>query len=139
MPSATSLFLSCFCCRKLLLEIFSELDGNLREFFLCQDEARRQSAAQGAPHRPGRPPATPRTHPCPRWVPLAPSDAYKFTLTLKTWGTVIFFHELHLKPPSSRDLIRGDSEANPGTLPEGRLIPEGSTSPCLPLGRCVTA
>ena len=36
MPSASSLFLSCFCCRKLLLEIFSELDENLRRFFIGQ-------------------------------------------------------------------------------------------------------
>ena len=37
-----------------------------------------------------------------------------------------------LSPPSSSTLDREGSGALPGTLPEGRSSPEGSTSPCLP-------
>jgi len=36
------------------------------------------------------------------------------------------------EPPPSSTLAREGSEALPGTLPEGRSSPEGSTSPCLP-------
>ena len=48
MPSASSLMLSCFCCRMLLLEIFLELDENLRRFFNGQIRtgARRASPAE---------------------------------------------------------------------------------------------
>ena len=35
-------------------------------------------------------------------------------------------------PPSSSTLDREGSGALPGTLPEGRSSPEGSTLPCLP-------
>ena len=44
-----------------------------------------------------------------------------------------------LSPPSSSTLDREGSGALHGTLPERRLSPEGSTSPCLPLEWCVTS
>ena len=51
---------SCFCCfcisENLLLEIFSELDENLRELLLRQDEDGVRRAASEAPHRPGAAP-----------------------------------------------------------------------------------
>ena len=69
MPSVSSLFLSCFCCSKLLLEILSELDENLWGFFIeeLKTGARRVTlgqpiaqgwvldAAQGPPVARGRP------------------------------------------------------------------------------------
>ena len=104
---------SCFCyfciSENLLLEIFSELDENLRELFLRQDEDGVQRAASEAPHRPGEAPCRgPRataggTRPCPVGTPSAPSDAYKITLTLKTSRRPLFSREVtprrrHHKP-----------------------------------------
>ena len=57
MPSASSLFSLSFCFRNLLLEIFSELDQNLRGLFLRQDEDGVQRAALEATHRVEEPPA----------------------------------------------------------------------------------
>ena len=64
----------------------------------------------------------------------APSDSYKYRFDLKSSGATIIFQKHHPTPPPPRTLVRGDPAATPGTLPEGRSIPKGSTSPCLPLG-----
>ena len=46
---------------------------------------RRHVAAARVPHAGG-------IHPCARGTPLAPSDAYKIPLNLKTLGMMIIFH-----------------------------------------------
>ena len=51
MPSASALFLVFLYFRNLLLEIFSELDENLRGLFLRQDEDGVRRAASEATHR----------------------------------------------------------------------------------------
>ena len=90
MPSASSLFLLSFCFRNLLLEIFSELDENLRGLFLRQDEDGVRRAALEATHRAhagasrdlGGPVGGAR--PFPVGTSSAPSDSYKITINLKT-------------------------------------------------------
>ena len=48
----------CFCISEnLLLQIFSELDENLRRFFMRNKTPEDHRAALGATHRAGRPPA----------------------------------------------------------------------------------
>ena len=83
---------SCFCCfcisENLLLEIFSELDENLRRIFIRRKAPGDQRATWGATHRPGaasgRGPTWTRGwgRPCPLCTLLAPSDAYNITLNL---------------------------------------------------------
>ena len=55
MPSASSLFLLFSISEKLLLEIFSELDDNLRRFLMRQKEAGDQREAWGEPRGQGQP------------------------------------------------------------------------------------
>ena len=92
MPSASSLFLLFSISEKLLLEIFSELDNNLRGFFMRQKEAEDQRAAWGGTQGPGRPlAAAPQgtacgTRPGALGTVSAPLDAYKITKTLKRLG-----------------------------------------------------
>ena len=140
MPSASSLFLLFLYFRKSLLEIFSELDENLRGIFMRRNTPPCRRATWGPLRGQGRPPAVAPlggaggTRPCHLGTSSAPSDAYKIPLNLKTSGASIIFHRRHPDAPSSQTLVRGQSEADPGTLPEGRSIPEGSSSPCLPPG-----
>ena len=56
MPSASSLFLQFLYFRNLLLEIFLELDENLRRFFMRNKTPEDQRAALGATHRAGTAP-----------------------------------------------------------------------------------
>ena len=69
----------------------------------------------------------------------APSDSYKYPFDLKSSGGDDIFQKHDPTPPPPRTLVRGDSDAAPGTLPEGRSIPESSTSPCLPPGWSVSS
>ena len=85
MPSASSLFLCCFCCRKLFLEIFSELDENLRRFFIEEMRTGARRATPGRPTGQARVPAAAPLDPrvqaafAPRAPPSAASDAYKLS------------------------------------------------------------
>ena len=56
MPSASFLFLLFLYFRKSLLEIFSELDASLRNFFMRNKTPEDQRAAGGATHRAQAPP-----------------------------------------------------------------------------------
>ena len=116
MPSTSFLFLLSFCFRNLLLEIFSELDQNLRGLFLRQDEDGVQRAASEATHMAEAPPAAALGGPaggtrlCPWGTSSAPSDAYKITIDLKT-SRRPFFPETRprravTKNPSSRSNLK---------------------------------
>ena len=61
MPTASSLFLLFSISEKLLLEIFSELDDNLRGFFMRRKEAEDQRVAWAATQGPGVTPGRGRT------------------------------------------------------------------------------
>ena len=63
MPSASFPFLLSFCFRNLLLEIFSELDQNLRGLFLRQDEDGVRRAASEATQGRGAPVPRPKVDP----------------------------------------------------------------------------
>ena len=133
---------SCFCCFCISEIYFWKYSRNWTEicgeFLLDGRHLKTKGQPWGPPTGQGRPPAPPwpvcGTRPCSWWVPSAPSDAYKFIINLKTSRRPLFFQRSHPDAPSSQTLVRGDSEAVPGTLPEGRSIPEGSSSPCLPPG-----
>ena len=113
MPSASSLFLLSFCFRNLLLQIFSELDQNLRGLFLRQDEDGDRRAASEAAHRADAPPAaaqggpTGGARPCPWGTSSAPSDADRITIDLKNVRAVIIFQKLEPDAPSPKTLVRG--------------------------------
>ena len=104
---------SCFCCfcisENLLLEIFSELDENLRGIFTRRKAPGHQRGAWGGhpQARGGAAAAPPRpaggARPCPLGTASAPYDAYKIPLTLKMRGRPLFSREItptrrHRKP-----------------------------------------
>ena len=92
MPSASFLFLLFSISENPLLEIFSELDQNLRGIFIRQDGARDQRAALGASQGPRATPGRRLTStrgwdpPLPHGGRLGPLDAYKFLFALKMKG-----------------------------------------------------
>ena len=133
---------SCFCCflfQKIHLWKYSRNCAKIyRDFLFATMKMESRGQPRGRPTGQGQPaaattgPPVGGTHPCPWWVPSAPSDAYKITLSLISLGRLLFWRNSIPKPSPPRNLIRRDSEAVPGTLPEGRSIPEGSSSTCLP-------
>ena len=103
------LFLLFLYFRNLLLEIFSELDENLRRFLCEIRHLKTKGEPEGPPTGRRRPPAMAQrgpvggTRPCPWATSSAPSDAYKITKSLILTGRPLFFTEdiptrRHLKP-----------------------------------------
>ena len=96
MPSASSLFLLFSIAENLLLEIFSELDENLRGIFIRQDDVKNQRTAWGAPRGQGQPLAAAPwgpvggTRPGTLGILSAPHDAYKYLFDLKLLGRRLF-------------------------------------------------
>ena len=141
------LFFWCMFCisENPLEENSSELEENLRRIFLRHDVAGDQRATWGATQGPGVTMARDQgpTHgwdpPLPLGHLLSPSDDYKITINLKKSKWLLFFTKPVPKPPPSQTLIWEGSEADPDTLPEGRSIPECSSSPCLPPGWFVSS
>ena len=85
----------CFCISEnLLLEIFSELDENLREIFTRRKAPGHQRGAWGPPTGQGRPPAAAQGHQRVGPPSSAPSDAYKIPLNLKTSERPLFSKEV---------------------------------------------
>ena len=128
MPSASSLFLSCFFCRKLLLEIFSKMDENIRGFFIGQMKTGAKRATPGDPHRPGaapfRGPPWPAcgTRPCTVGHLSIASDAYKIIPDKKTLTPGGFSQIRYRAPPPSPTSFGGQIGCS-GTLPRRGLAP----------------
>ena len=134
MPSASSLFLLSFCFRNLLLEIFSELAENLLGIFICHDEVPVRRRAGGEAHRAEAPPAVAQgepiggARPCPWDLTSTPSDGYKLLSDLKTSRWPLFSRNSTTTRRHRKPKFGVQFEADPGTLPEGRSISEGSSS-----------
>ena len=131
-----------FCCHFVSEIYFWKYSRNWTKLygdhFYAKTKTDTEEGHWGRPTGQGRPPAagpggaTAGTRLWPSCGPSTPSDAYKFTLTLKTSGQPLFSRN---STPTRRQLEpEVPSEADPGTLPEGRSILEGSSSPCLPPG-----
>ena len=130
MPSASSCFMLSFCFRKVVRGSFSELAGNLHDLFLRRNkDGARRGAAEGP-----RPQDTTQVRPrCwprqgPTWpTPSSPRVALSPINHLRSENPKypIIFSRKHLRPPPSPTLDREDSEALPGTLPEGKIITGG--------------
>ena len=140
MPSVSSLFLCCFCCRKLLRKIFSDLDENLRGFFIEQMKTGARRTALGGPHRPGRPLATTLlgpvagTRPCLVGHRSAASDAYKIIPDGKTLTPEGFFQIRYRGTPPSPTSFGGQIVPVPALCRDGDWPPEPSSPPSLPPG-----
>ena len=130
MPSASSLFLWCFCCRKLLLEKCSELDKNLRGFFIGQMKTGAKRATQGAAHRPGatccRGPGSTRGWdlPCPMGHLSGASDAYKIIPDEKTLTPEGFSQKRNRALPPSPTSFGGQIVPFPASCRDGDRPPE---------------
>ena len=127
MPSANSLFLCCFCCRKLLLEIFTELDENLRRFFIEEMRTGARRATSGGTPSESHPGSkgggvAASTRPWPSETPSRCTLAYKLPPTKNPRPRRIFL-ETEQSSAAIADKFRGSDCSCSGTLP-GR----GSTS-----------
>ena len=137
MPSASFLFSAVFCFRKVTQKIFSELDETKIQVPIFPDttwspEEGRRRATRPPHHMAVRVPPLLRHHMV--WGPqgspgVRPSPIY--TSSMENTKYPIIIPRKVPSPPSSSTLDREGSGALPGTLPEGRSSPEGSTSPCL--------
>ena len=134
MPSASYLFLSCFCYRKLLLEIFSELDENLRGFFIRQMMTGAKRATEGVAHRLeatcGRALGSTRAWDPPLLcgAPLSLSfDTYKIIPDEKTLTPEGFSQICNRAPPPLPTSFGGFRRSCSGTLP-GRGSTTGAIS-----------
>jgi hypothetical protein len=143
--SASSLFSAVFGFRKSIKEIFSELDETKD---IVNNITRRSRSPKGSRSRPTRGPrhtrARPRVGPRPpmAWWPPSATDAASSPIYSPRRENPITVDHIPRKVPSrpsSSISDRRSSEALPGTLPEGRSSPEGSTSPCLPPEWCVSS
>ena len=135
MPSASSLFLSCFCCRMLLLEIFSELDENSGRFFIGQMKTGAKRATQGQATGQGQPVAVAQggTRPCPVGHLSATSGAYKIILDEKTL-TPEGFSQIRYRALLPSPTSFGGQIAFPALCRDGDWPPEPSSPPPLPTG-----
>jgi hypothetical protein len=129
--SASSCFLLFLYFRKVIEEIFSELDETKAEVPIYLT---RRRSPKGGRRRAGRRPhhrvAWP--HPCLRqalvWAPQAPSDIALppiNSLHRENPKAGSFIHEKYCKPPPSSTRDREGPEALPGTLSERGIITEG--------------
>jgi hypothetical protein len=126
--SASSCFLLFLYFRKVIQEIFSELDKTKAKVPIYQTrrwspKERRRRARRRPHHRVARP------HPWPHqalvWAPQAPSDIALLPINS--------LHRENPKPPPLSTLVWQGLEALPGTLPErGIITGSPSSSPCLP-------
>ena len=138
MTSASLLFSAVFRFRKITQEIFSELHGtktSVNIFPSCTRRPNKRWRGDVVPphhlvvrvHLPTRgevvwgPQGSPGVRPPPIYTPSSENPKQPIIIPRKV-----------LSPPSSSTLDQEGSGALPGTLPEGRSSPEGSTSPCLP-------
>ena len=138
MPSAGFLFSTVFRFRKVTQERFLELHRTKTPSIFSHHvhgDRRRDGGEPRGPHttwRRGSPPvrgevvwgpqASPGVSPSPIYTSSSENPKYPIKHPRKVPS-----------PPSSSTLDREGSGALPGTLPERRSSPEGSTSPCLPL------
>ena len=141
MPSASSLF-CCFLFQKSYFRKYSRNWMSIYDDFLCNKiKTWTKGEPEGTPRGQGWPLAANWggvagvTRPAPWTPPRPPSTPINCLLTS---GATIIFQKHIPTPPPPRILVRGDYEAAPGMLPEGRSIPEGSTLPCLPMRWCVS-
>ena len=138
MPQCQLPIFCCFHFRKVTKEIFSELHGTKTPVHILQSRTRtpkeRRRGAVEPPHhvavRPHLPAcedmvwgpqASPRVTLSPINTSLMENPKYPIRIPRKVLSSL-----------SSSTLDREGSGALPGTLPEGRSSPEGSTSPFLP-------
>ena len=130
-PSASSCFLLFFRFRKVLKEIFSELDGTKTQDLIISSRTRSPKGSRrrtrGRPHpRVARPTCLPRHQVV--WPPRASTDAalspiYSSRREYPKHPNTS--PEKHPSPPPSSTLVREGSEALPGTLPERGIIAGG--------------
>ena len=110
------------------MDEISELDENLRGFFIGQMKTGAKRAAWGATHRPGAPPAASLgqpaggTWPSPVGTPSATSDAYKIIPDEKTI-TLKGFSQIRYRAPPPSPTSFGGQIACSGTLPGRGLAP----------------
>ena len=145
MSSASFLFSAVFRLRNPTREIFSELHGTITPDLILLSRTRkpkeRRRGAMRPPHnlvaRPHLlareevvwgPQGAPGLRPSPIYTPSPENPKYLIIIPWKVPSL-----------PSSSTLDREGSGALPGTLPERRSSPEGSTSPCLPPVWCVSS
>ena len=116
-----------------MLEIYGE-------FVFATTKYQNKGQPWGPPTGQRRPPAAAwgspagGARPCPWGSSSAPSDAYKLPFTLKRRGGDYFPETRPRRAVTENPSLEVQSEADPGTLPEGRSIPEGSALTCLPPG-----
>ena len=136
--SASSCFLLFFLFRRVIKEKSSELDENQRTSIFHQNihgaRRRAREAPGGALTRARR---RPPVYCAEGWCgPLGCPPTLPFRLFIppvpKTLSTRVIFHEKFQSHRRRQTLLGRVPEALPGTLPEGRSSPEGSTSPCPP-------
>ena len=138
MPSASFLFSVVFRIRKVTQEIFSELHGtktpvNIFPSRTRRPKERRRGAVEPPHHLVARVPPLVRGEVVwgPQDSPRVSSSPINTSLTENPKHPIIIPRKVP-SPLSSSTLDRECSGDLPGTLPEGRSLPEGSTSPCLP-------
>ena len=139
MPSASFLFSVVFRFRKVTQEIFLELHGTKTHRHILSSRTRRpkerrRGAVDTPHHLAARVPPPARREVV--WGPqgsLGVSPSPINTSSCENPKHPIKYPRKVSSPPSSSTLDREGSGALPGTLPEGTLSLEGSTSPCLPL------
>jgi hypothetical protein len=129
--SASSCFLPFLYFRKVIQEIFSELDETKVEVPIYLTRRRspkeRRSRARRRPHH-----RVARPHPWPRQdlvcAPQAPSDIALPPIYSFHWENPkarASIHEKYCNPPPSSTLVREGLEALPSTLPERGIITGG--------------
>ena len=130
MPSASSLFSAVFGFRKVVLEIFSELDATKTKvpIFPASTRSPKESrrGAAGGHTMPRRGPPWPRLDRV--WAPWTPTDAALppiYSVPRENPKDPSLHPRKVPQPPSSSTLVREGSEALPGTLPERGIITGG--------------
>jgi hypothetical protein len=129
--SVSSRFLLFLYFRKVIQEVFSELDEIKAEVPIYL--TRRRSPKEGrrpARRRPHQVVARSSPWPCHPmvWAPRAPSDIALSpinSLHRENAKARTSIHEKYCKPPPSSTLVRESPEALPGTLPERGIITGG--------------